>query len=56
MQQTQALTVEQDKAAMNRNLAADKLEIVTVGPNETQKPLPAPTDKPTEPALGVPEH
>ncbi|WP_060480822.1 pitrilysin family protein [Pseudomonas sp. NBRC 111119] len=56
MQQSQALTVEQVKAAMNRHLAADKLVIVTVGPNVPQKPLPAPTDKPAEPALGVPEH
>jgi predicted Zn-dependent peptidase len=32
MQQSQALTVEQVKAAMNKHLAADKLVIVTVGP------------------------
>ncbi|MFV3404268.1 M16 family metallopeptidase [Pseudomonas sp. NY15463] len=56
MQQSQALTVEQVKAAMNKHLAADKLVIVTVGPKVEQKPLPAPTDKPAEQPLGVPEH
>ncbi|MBK4999238.1 insulinase family protein [Pseudomonas sp. S31] len=56
MQQSQALTVEQVKAAMNKHLAADKLVIVTVGPKVPQKPLPAPTDKPAEQPLGVPEH
>ena len=56
MQQSQALTVEQVKTAMNKHLAADKLVIVTVGPSVPQKPLPAPTDKPAEQALGVPEH
>jgi zinc protease len=56
MQQSQALTVEQVKTAMNKHLAADKLVIVTVGPSVQQKPLPAPTDKPAEQALGVPEH
>ncbi|WP_312816333.1 pitrilysin family protein [Pseudomonas sp.] len=56
MQQSQALTVEQVKAAMNKHLAADKLVIVTVGPKVPQKPLPAPTDKPSEQPLGVPEH
>ncbi|WP_455887743.1 M16 family metallopeptidase [Pseudomonas rustica] len=56
MQQSQALTVEQVKAAMNKHLSADKLVIVTVGPKVPQKPLPAPTDKPSEQALGVPEH
>lgn len=56
MQQSQALTVEQVKAAMNKHLAADKLVIVTVGPTVTQKPLPPPTDKPAEQPLGVPEH
>ncbi|MGJ7548052.1 M16 family metallopeptidase [Pseudomonas alloputida] len=56
MQQSQALTVEQVKAAMNKHLAADKLVIVTVGPTVPQKPLPAPTDKPSEQPLGVPEH
>jgi len=56
MQQSQALTVEQVKAAMNKHLAADKLVIVTVGPSVPQKPLPAPTDKPAEQPLGVPEH
>ncbi|NIE76108.1 insulinase family protein [Pantoea sp. Ap-967] len=56
MQQSQALTVEQVKAAMNKHLSADKLVIVTVGPKVAQKPLPAPTDKPAEQPLGVPEH
>ena len=56
MQQSQALSVEQVKAAMNKHLAADKLVIVTVGPKVPQKPLPAPTDKPAEQPLGVPEH
>ncbi|MCE1116010.1 MULTISPECIES: M16 family metallopeptidase [Pseudomonas] len=56
MQQSQALTVEQVKAAMNKHLAADKLVIVTVGPSVPQQPLPAPTDKPAEQPLGVPEH
>ncbi|MDR2306234.1 MAG: insulinase family protein [Paucimonas sp.] len=56
MQQSQALTVEQVKSAMNKHLAADKLVIVTVGPNVPQQPLPPPTDKPAEQPLGVPEH
>jgi len=56
MQQSQALTVEQVKTAMAKHLDADKLVIVTAGPTVEQKPLPAPTDKPAEPALGVPEH
>ncbi|MEN5302012.1 pitrilysin family protein [Pseudomonas sp. TWI628] len=56
MQQSQALTVDQVKAAMNKHLAADKLVIVTVGPKVPQQPLPAPTDKPSEQPLGVPEH
>lgn len=56
MQQSQALTVEQVKDAMNKHLSADKLVIVTVGPKVPQKPLPAPTDKPSGQPLGVPEH
>ncbi|WP_054901885.1 pitrilysin family protein [Pseudomonas sp. NBRC 111131] len=56
MQQSQALTVEHVKAAMNKHLAADKLVIVTAGPSVPQKPLPAPTNKPAEQPLGVPEH
>lgn len=55
-QQSQALTAEQVKAAMNKHLDADKLVIVTAGPKVAQQPLPAPTDKPTEQPLGVPEH
>ena len=56
LQQSQALTVEQVKAAMNKHLDADKLVIVTAGPKVAQQPLPAPTDKPNEQPLGVPEH
>ena len=56
LQQSQALTVEQVKTAMNKHLDADKLVIVTAGPKVAQQPLPAPTDKPTEQPLGVPEH
>lgn len=56
MQQSQALTVEQVKAAMNKHLSADKLVIVTVGPEMPQKPLPPPTEKPADQPLGVPEH
>ncbi|AIR88554.1 M16 family metallopeptidase [Pseudomonas cremoricolorata] len=56
MQQSQALTVEQVKTAMNKHLAADKLVIVTVGPKVPQKPLPPPTEKPADQPLGVPEH
>ncbi|WP_295486206.1 pitrilysin family protein [uncultured Pseudomonas sp.] len=56
MQQSQALTVEQVKAALNKHLAADKLVIVTAGPSVPQKPLPPPTDTPSEQPLGVPEH
>lgn len=56
LQQSQALTVEQVKTAMNKHLDADKLVIVTAGPKVAQKPLPAPTDKPSEQPLGVPEH
>ncbi|MNJ09205.1 Peptidase M16 inactive domain protein [compost metagenome] len=56
MQQSQALTTEQVKAALNKHLAADKMVIVTAGPSVPQKPLPPPTDKPAEQPLGVPEH
>ncbi|PYY66772.1 peptidase M16, partial [Pseudomonas jessenii] len=56
MQQSQALTVEQVKAAMNKHLSTDKMVIVSAGPTVPQKPLPAPTDKPSEQPLGVPEH
>ncbi|AIG03595.1 peptidase, M16 family [Pseudomonas fluorescens] len=56
MQQSQALTVEQVKAALNKHLSSDKMVIVTVGPTIAQKPLPPPTDKPAEQPLGVPEH
>jgi len=56
MQQSQSVTVEQVKAAMNKHLSADKMVIVTAGPTVVQKPLPPPTDKPAEQPLGVPEH
>ncbi|MDZ5603997.1 pitrilysin family protein [Pseudomonas sp. RP23018S] len=56
MQQSQALTVEQVKAAMNKHLAANQLVIVTVGPTVPQKPLPPPTERPADQPLGVPEH
>jgi zinc protease len=56
MQQSQNLTVEQVKAALNKHLSTDKMVIVSAGPTVPQKPLPAPTDKPAEQPLGVPEH
>lgn len=56
MQQSQSLTTEQVKAALNKHLVADKMVIVTAGPSVPQKPLPPPTDKPAEQPLGVPEH
>ena len=56
MKQSQALTTEQVKAAMNKHLSSDKMVIVTAGPTTAQKPLPPPTDKPAEQPLGVPEH
>ncbi|KIH80867.1 M16 family metallopeptidase [Pseudomonas batumici] len=56
VQQTQALTVDQVKSAMNKHLSVDRMIVVTAGPTVPQKPLPPPTDKPTEQPLGVPEH
>ena len=56
VQQTQALTIEQIKTAMNKHLSVDKMIVVTAGPTVPQKPLPPPTDKPAEQPLGVPEH
>jgi len=56
MAQSQQLTIEQVKRAMNRHLDADKLLVVTVGPTVAQDPLPPPTDHPAEPTLGTPEH
>lgn len=56
MTQSQSVTVEQVKEVMNKHLSADKMVIVTAGPTVAQKPLPAPTDKPAERPLGVPEH
>ena len=56
MRQSQELTVEQVRDALNRHLSADKLVIVTAGPNVPQQPLPPPLAKPAEQPLGVPEH
>jgi zinc protease len=56
MSQSQQLTVDQVRSAMNRHLDADKMLVVTVGPTVAQDPLPPPTDHPTEPPLGIPEH
>ncbi|MCQ4273094.1 insulinase family protein [Pseudomonas kuykendallii] len=56
MNQAQALSVEQVRAAMAKHLSADNFVVVTAGPTVAQKPLPAPTDKPAEQPLGVPEH
>ena len=56
MQKSQDLTTEQVKDAMNKHLSADKMVVVTAGPTVPQKPLPPPTDKPSEQPLGVPEH
>ncbi|WP_295469905.1 pitrilysin family protein [uncultured Pseudomonas sp.] len=56
LNQAEAVTVEQVKAAMNKHLSADKMVIVTVGPTVAQKPLPPPTDKPARQPVGVPEH
>ncbi|MGE8187834.1 M16 family metallopeptidase [Pseudomonas sp. NPDC086278] len=56
MRQSQSLTVEQVKEAMNKHLSTDKMVIVSAGPTVPQKPLPAPSDKPAEQPLGVPEH
>lgn len=56
MQRSQSLSVEQVREALNKHLSTDKMVIVTAGPTVAQKPLPAPTDKPAEQPLGVPEH
>ncbi|AZE51769.1 Zinc protease [Pseudomonas chlororaphis] len=56
MQQSQSLTVEQVRDVLNKHLSADKMVVVTAGPTVPQKPLPAPTEKPAEQPLGVPEH
>ena len=50
------LEVEQVRDVLNKHLSTDKLVIVSAGPTVPQKPLPAPTDKPSEQPLGVPEH
>jgi zinc protease len=56
MAQSQQLSTEQVKNALNRHLNADNMVVVTVGPTLPQEPLPPPTDHPTEPPLGIPEH
>ncbi|MCY1432484.1 putative zinc protease [compost metagenome] len=56
LSQVQGLTVEQVKAAMNRHLDADAFVVVTAGPTVEQQPLPAPSDKPVEQPVGIPEH
>lgn len=56
MQQVQALSVEEVKAAMNEHLSPDGFVIVTAGPQVEQKPLPAPSEKPLEQPSSVPEH
>ncbi|WP_213878427.1 pitrilysin family protein [Pseudomonas sp. dw_358] len=56
MQQSQALTTEQVRAALNKHLDADKLVIITAGPTVAQQPLPPPTDKPVDQPMAVPEH
>jgi zinc protease len=47
MQQSQRLTVEQVKSALNKHLSMDKLVIISTGPTVPQKPLPEPTGKPS---------
>ncbi len=56
MQQIQALTVEQVKAAMQRHLDPDGFVVVTAGPTVEQRPLPPPNEQPVEAPSGVPEH
>lgn len=56
MAQVQAQTVDSVKAAMQKHLSAQAMLVVTAGPTVEQKPLPPPTDKPTEQPAGVPEH
>src|SRR5690606_33981760 len=56
MQQVQALSVEEVRAAMNRYLVAVGFDIVTAGPEVEQTPLPPPSDKPLEHPSSVPEH
>ncbi|WP_181297682.1 pitrilysin family protein [Pseudomonas sp. Q2-TVG4-2] len=56
MQQVQALSVDEVKAAMNKHLSPDGFVIVTAGPQVEQKPLPAPSEKPLKQPSSVPEH
>ena len=56
MQQSQALTIDQVRATLNKHLDADKLVIVTAGPTVAQQPLPPPTAQPMEQPMAVPEH
>ncbi|TBV10435.1 M16 family metallopeptidase [Stutzerimonas kirkiae] len=56
MQQIQALSADQVKAAMNRHLDADDFVIVRAGPTVPQQPLPPPANGPREQPSGVPGH
>lgn len=56
MQQVQALSVEEVRAAMSKHLDAGGFVIVSAGPEVEQKPLPAPSETPIEQPSGVPEH
>lgn len=55
LNQVQALSTEDVKAAMQRHLNADALTIVSVGPTVEQKPLPEPTQA-SQPRSAIPEH
>lgn len=56
MQQVQALSVEEVRAAMNRHVDADGFVIVTAGPDVEQKALPEPGEGGIAPPSSVPEH
>lgn len=50
-----ALTADEVKAAMQRHLSIDQLTVITVGPTVEQVPLPAPTPN-AQPTVSMPEH
>ena len=56
MAQIQALNIEQVKTAMAKHLSPEAMLIVSAGPTVAQKPLPAPTERPTAQPTGIPEH
>ncbi len=56
MEQIQALSAEQVREAMARHLDPAALVIVTAGPAVEQQPLPAPSERPASPAIGIPGH